>query len=110
MQVEAASNKNADGTSGSRPSRSSQNATLSCVYMLAFNILCTYAWAKVFCVETKHLINHRLPEALYVSAWPELEGPLFFAQSLAVLEVLHSMLGACCIVTVNSNGTKKDNY
>ena len=61
--------------------------------MLAFNVLCTYAWANVFCVEIKHLVNYRLPEALYVSAWPELEGPLLFAQSLAVLEVLHSLLG-----------------
>lgn len=66
---------------------------LGCLYMAAFNLLCTFAWAKVFFVLTKHSLHHSFSDVLSVSVWPQVEGPLFFAQSLAVLEVVHASLG-----------------
>lgn len=64
---------------------------LGCVYMMAFNLLCSYAWIKVLLAVVEHMLNHGLPDVLL--AWSEIERPLFFAQSLALLEIMHTLLG-----------------
>ncbi|XP_026192181.1 very-long-chain (3R)-3-hydroxyacyl-CoA dehydratase hpo-8 [Cyclospora cayetanensis] len=72
---------------------SSTRNVLGCLYMLGFNLLCTYAWGVVFLALIRHFVQHSLPGAFFANAWPELEHPLFFAQSLAILEIGHSLLG-----------------
>ncbi|OEH75158.1 protein tyrosine phosphatase-like domain-containing protein [Cyclospora cayetanensis] len=73
---------------------SSTRNVLGCLYMLGFNLLCTYAWGVVFLALIRHFVQHSLPGAFFANAWPELEHPLFFAQSLAILEIGHSLLGS----------------
>ncbi|KAL8428030.1 hypothetical protein Efla_006936 [Eimeria flavescens] len=41
----------------------------------------------------RHMLRHNMTDAFSVSAWPEIEKPLFFAQSLATLEIVHALLG-----------------
>lgn len=88
---------NGEATAESLGTRPSQQTTskyaLGCIYMLSFNLLCTYAWARVFLVLVRHVLDHGLAGVTSVSAWPETEEPLFFAQSLAVLEIVHALLG-----------------
>ncbi|KAL8443001.1 hypothetical protein Emed_006995 [Eimeria media] len=69
------------------------NRVLGCMYMMLFNLLCAYAWGTVCVALAKHLLAHKFPDVISVSAWPAIERPLFFAQSLAVLEVIHALLG-----------------
>lgn len=66
---------------------------LVCTYMIAFNALCTFAWGAVFTALVKHMLDHGMSGGHSVSPWPAIEKPLFFAQSLAVLEVAHAFLG-----------------
>ncbi|KAL8451924.1 hypothetical protein Emag_002576 [Eimeria magna] len=69
------------------------NRVLGCMYMMFFNLLCAYAWGTVCLALAKHVLAHKFPDVLSLSAWPVIERPLFFAQSLAVLEVAHALLG-----------------
>lgn len=92
---------NGESTSDPRRLQTCKRATsmraVGCVYMLAFNLVCTYAWGKVFAAMLSHILHHSLPGVLHVSAWPEIERPLFFAQSLAVLEIVHALLGKAAL-------------
>lgn len=88
---------NARATAESPGARASQqNASkhaLGCIYMLAFNLLCSWAWGRVFLVLLRHVLDHGLSGIISVSAWPDIEESLVFAQSLAVLEIVHALLG-----------------
>ncbi|CDJ67375.1 protein tyrosine phosphatase-like domian-containing protein, putative [Eimeria necatrix] len=93
--ADTGSKDSAGGSAGASFQKQStpKNGVLGSLYMMAFNVLCSLAWGNVFYVIVKHCLDHNLPGAFHVSLWPELESPLFFAQSLAVMEIVHSLMG-----------------
>lgn len=59
-------------------------------YLLAYNLLAASSWAYVLFLIVQHLVVHgRTIPTLYAA----ISTPLYFAQSLAILEVFHSLLG-----------------
>ena len=59
-------------------------------YLLVYNLLAAASWAYVLFLILQHFaIQGRSIQTLY----DVISTPLYFAQSLAILEVFHSMLG-----------------
>lgn len=82
---------------------------VNCAYLLAFNLLSTYAWGRVFAIVVAHVLRNELSTSLTVSPWPDVGAALFVAQSLAVMEIVHSVFGASWADASESRNDCKEN-
>eukprot|EP00920_Eleutheroschizon_duboscqi_P030475 GHVT01073826.1.p1 GENE.GHVT01073826.1~~GHVT01073826.1.p1 ORF type:complete len:283 (+),score=35.98 GHVT01073826.1:2032-2880(+) len=79
------------GSSSCRSSCASMCACLGRVYLICFSIVSTLLWGHVAYLTITHLIAHGLaaPEVF----WSLVARPVRIAQTTALLEILHSLLG-----------------
>jgi len=65
--------------------------TLTRLYLLAYNVIAIFAWYRVGFLTLKHLHASGLSDI--GAFWSSVKVPLQIAQSMAILEILHSLLG-----------------
>ena len=59
------------------------------LYLFVYNIVLTVGWGYLLFLTVKHNVEGKQPEDLY----PVIEQPLKLFQTLAVLEIVHSIVG-----------------
>lgn len=71
----------------SRPPR--KQGAITKAYLFLYNVVAMVGWAYVLYITVKHYLDGGKPHELY----PKIEYWLKIAQTLALLEVVHSILG-----------------
>lgn len=73
---------------GAKPARKPVGPLVT-AYLLAYNVLAAASWSYVLFLIVRHLADGGSADTLYAP----IHQALYFAQSLAILEVLHAMVG-----------------
>ena len=66
------------------------NSAITTAYLLAYNLLAAASWAYVLFLIVQHL---GLQSKSIATLYDAISTPLYFAQSLAILEIFHSLFG-----------------
>lgn len=66
-----------------------KSSPISTFYLVLYNLVATAAWAYVMYITAVYVLTHKSPLGLLTV----LDQPLKLAQTLAVMEIVHSIIG-----------------